>query len=169
MTPLSCARRLAVLGALLLVACAPQPRRQPIRIVVAAQPACLTLEQALARVGQGASATAGGAEGCVNARLLQLSQRAMAQESRTDLARLQTQLEALTLRPDLTPAQLAWARLLLQQVGERRRLGEALDKQQALSREQQKRADDLAAKLNALREVENELLLKSGRYRSPQP
>ncbi|WP_028534855.1 hypothetical protein [Paludibacterium yongneupense] len=163
-------RRAVALGVLLLLpGCAQLHRPRPVAPIL---PPCPGVEQALGRVAQARDGTlpnGGGPEACINIKLMQASQHLLAPETRTDLQHLQIQLEMLAARPELSRAQLSWCRLLLQQIAERRRLGDALEKQQALTREQQKRADDLAAKLNALRELENALLLKPGKNTNVQP
>ena len=69
----------------------------------------------------------------------------------------------------LDPASLSLARSVLQQLQERRKLTEALERQQAQNRDLQKRYDDLNAKLNALREVERDLQLKPSKTKGAQP
>ena len=69
----------------------------------------------------------------------------------------------------MDPASLSLARSVLQQLQERRKLTEALERQQAQNRDLQKRYDDLNAKLNALREVERDLQLKPSKTKGAQP
>lgn len=111
-----------------------------------------------------------GRESCGSSRLLGLMQQTLLAESRADVQRLQTQFETMLSKVEqLDPASQGLARLVLQQLQERRKLTEALERQQAQNRDLQKRYDDLNAKLNALREVERDLQLKPSKTKGGQP
>ena len=109
-----------------------------------------------------------GRESCGSSRLLGLLQQLQAPENRADAQRLQIQFESLLSKPEQL-ASLSLARSVLQQLQERRKLTEALERQQAQNRDLQKRYDDLNAKLNALREVERDLQLKPSKTKGAQP
>jgi hypothetical protein len=95
---------------------------------------------------------------CASDRLLNLAQQMM--NTHSDINRVQSQLDAL-LAQELEPANRSFALILASQLSERKRLNNLLDKQTAATKEQQKRANDLAAKLDALKEMEKELLERS--------
>jgi hypothetical protein len=78
----------------------------------------------------------------------------------SDINRVQSQLDALLVQ-ELEPANRSFALILASQLSERKRLNSLLDKQTAAAKDQQKRANDLAAKLDALKEMEKELLERS--------
>ncbi|WP_434630811.1 hypothetical protein [Chromobacterium sp. CV08] len=79
-----------------------------------------------------------------------------------DPVRLQAELERLQTDGAAAPADAALARLLLRQVQTQNRLQEQNDRLQQQWREQQKRADELAAKLEALRRLELDLQRPAG-------
>jgi hypothetical protein len=141
---LICSISLAACATLPAPVAAPEPEAKPIIIA----PAC-RIESALAQLN---STIAGN---CPSDKLLILAQQMMSNHA--DLNRLQTQLEALqnTLND---PASQGMAKLLASQLAERKRLSSLLDKQTIATKEQQKRANDLAAKLDALKEMEKDLL-----------
>ncbi|MFC7421218.1 hypothetical protein ACFQNF_15250 [Iodobacter arcticus] len=126
---------------------APEPETKPVVIA----PVC-RIESALAQLNNTISGN------CPSDKLLILAQQMMS--NHTDLNRLQAQLEALqnTLND---PASQGMAKLLSNQLAERKRLTSLLDKQTIAAKEQQKRANDLAAKLDALKEMEKDMLERS--------
>ncbi|AMC34610.1 hypothetical protein VN23_08335 [Janthinobacterium sp. B9-8] len=126
---------------------APEPEAKPVVIA----PVC-RLESALAQLNNTISGN------CPSDKLLILAQQMMSNHA--DLNRLQAQLEALqnTLND---PASQSMAKLLASQLAERKRLTSLLDKQTIATKEQQKRANDLAAKLDALKEMEKDMLERS--------
>ncbi|AZN36505.1 hypothetical protein [Iodobacter ciconiae] len=88
-----------------------------------------------------------------NDRLLALAQQLI--NSHADLNRIQAQLDAI---PITDSASQSLAQLISSQINERKRLTALLDKQITATKEQQKRANDLAAKLEALKEMEKDML-----------
>ncbi|WP_227106559.1 hypothetical protein [Chromobacterium rhizoryzae] len=164
-------RLLWLCGLLALSACAHQG--QPVAVPAAPIIRCPDANQILLLLSQTREIQAlslAGRESCGSARLLTLLQQAQTAESRADVQKLQAQLESLLAKTDnLDPASQGLARLPLQQLQERRKLAEALERQQAQNRDLQKRYDDLNGKLNALREVERELQLKPSKTKGGQP
>lgn len=165
-------RRLFWLCCLLSLGACAQPRP---RATAPAAPIirCPDANQILLLQGQTRDVQAlalAGRESCGSSRLLGLLQQLQAPENRADVQRLQIQFESLLSKPEqLDPASLSLARSVLQQLQERRKLTEALERQQAQNRDLQKRYDDLNAKLNALREVERDLQLKPSKTKGAQP
>ncbi|NHQ86242.1 hypothetical protein HA050_08950 [Iodobacter sp. HSC-16F04] len=86
-------------------------------------------------------------------KLQALAQQLMSNHA--DLNRIQTQLDAIQITD---PVSQSFAQLMASQLAERKRLSSLLDKQTAATKEQQKRANDLAAKLDALKEMEKDML-----------
>lgn len=165
-------RRLLWLCSLLVLsACAHQ--RQPAAAPAAPIIRCPDANQILLLLNQTREIQAlslTGRESCGSSRLLSLLQPAQTAENRADTQKILTQLESLLAKTDnLDPASLGLARLQLQHFQERRKLAEALERQQAQNRDLQKRYDDLSGKLNALREVERELQLKPSKTKGGQP
>jgi len=166
------ARRLLwICGLLALSACAHQ--RPPVAAPAAPIILCPDANQILLLLNQTRelqTLALAGRESCGGSRLLALLQQTQAAESRADAQKLQAQLESLLAKADaLDPASQGLTRLQLQQLQERRKLAEALERQQAQNRDLQKRYDDLSGKLNALREVERELQLKPSKTKGSQP
>lgn len=133
-----------------LTACTTLP---PEPAAVAPEPPVIcTLESALARLNTSADPA------CPASPVLLLARQLS--NSHADLNRLQSQLEILAAQ-ESDPASQNMAQLLSGQLAERKRLQQLLDKQIIQTKEQQKRANDLAAKLEALKEMEKTLLERS--------
>jgi hypothetical protein len=149
------------IAALILSACTslPPPAPTPVPAAPAAPtapspniPVC-SLAAGLSQFGTPSTGST-----CASDRLLNLAQQMM--NNHSDINRVQGQLDAL-LAQELEPANRSFALILASQLSERKRLNSLLDKQTTATKEQQKRANDLAAKLDALKEMEKELLERS--------
>ncbi|MGC0152286.1 hypothetical protein ACPRNU_07490 [Chromobacterium vaccinii] len=154
MTPL--ARRLPpVLLALLCAACALRPPAPttPVLICPGSDAVLLSIDLPDDAVRQRWQRY----QACDGYRLLKLLRAAG-----RDPLRLQAELERLQADDAAAPANAALARLLLRQIQTQNRLQEQNDRLQQQGREQQKRADELAAKLEALRRLELDLQRPAG-------
>ncbi|MDW5418783.1 MULTISPECIES: hypothetical protein [unclassified Iodobacter] len=147
------------LAALMLSACVSLPPPAPIPVPAAAPPTTPSPDIPACSLAAGLSQFSAPNTGstCASDRLLNLAQQMM--NNHSDINRVQGQLDAL-LAQDLDSANRSFALILASQLNERKRLNGLLDKQIAATKEQQKRANDLAAKLDALKEMEKELLAR---------
>lgn len=135
-----------------LTACTTLPPQPPAPAPAPAPPVLCTLENGLARLNTSADPA------CPATPVLLLARQVLSNHA--DLNRLQSQLEILAVQ-ESDPASQNMALLLSGQLAERKRLQQLLDKQIIQTKEQQKRANDLAAKLEALKEMEKTLLERS--------
>jgi outer membrane PBP1 activator LpoA protein len=141
-----------------LVGCVslPPPPAEPALVTppkaVVITPAC-NFDEGLAKL-----ATPIATSECSSDKLLALAQQMMSNHA--DINRVQSQLDQLQAQA-LSPASRQFAQLLASQLAERKRLNALLDKQNVATKEQQKRANDLAAKLDAFKDMEKEMLARN--------
>lgn len=131
---------------------------------------CPDADAALAGLRHGKDIGAPGKDACAGDRLRYVAHQ-LVQDGKPDYTRAYAQLEAAqqSLKADGGQEGLnGLAALLAGQLGERRRLEEQLNRLNGQLSEQQRRADDLAAKLDALRAIEKSMADKA-RLKKTQP
>ncbi|NHQ83013.1 hypothetical protein HA051_15705 [Chromobacterium vaccinii] len=155
MTPSIFPRRwLPLLLLPLLAACAGvHPPSPPIRYCPGSDALLIALEWPDEAVRQRWQAY----EACDSYRLLRVLRA-----NRGDPGRLAIELDKLMADKSLSPASAALARLQLRQAQAQFRLQDQSDRQQQQLRDQQKRIDEQAAKLDALRRLELDLPKPNG-------
>ncbi|BBF84248.1 hypothetical protein DLM_0595 [Aquitalea magnusonii] len=102
-------------------------------------------------------------EACAGDRLRFVAQQLLNGEARFDTMRIQLELANAQLRQEPAEGLSGLSLLLSVQLNERRRHDESLQKSNAQLLEQQHRADELAAKLDALRQIEQSMVNKASK------
>ncbi|KUM03119.1 hypothetical protein KIF53_02395 [Chromobacterium subtsugae] len=154
MTPPVFPRRwLPLLWLPLLSACALRPPAAPVRYCPGGDALLIALDWPDEALRQRWQAY----EACDSYRLLRILRA-----NRAEPGRLASELDKLLADKSLSPASAALARLQLRQAQTQFRLQDQNEHQQQQLRDQQKRIDDQAAKLDALRRLELDLPKPNG-------
>jgi len=124
---------------------------------------CPDADAVLSSVRRGRESVLPLRDACAGERLRYVAQQLLNGEPRLDAMRLQLDLANAQLRQDATEGLSGLSLLLAGQLNERKRHEDALQKSNALLLEQQHRADELAAKLEALRQIEQSMVNKASK------
>ncbi|MBV8681217.1 MAG: hypothetical protein JO338_12290 [Aquitalea sp.] len=128
---------------------------------------CPGADTVLAGLKRGREALLPAKDGCIGDRLRYVGLQLLNTETRPDLSRLQQQLDLASGQLRVDPAE-DWQgllSLLQMQLLERRRHDEAVLRAAAQSSEQQRRIEELSAKLDALRLIEQSMADKASKRR----
>ncbi|WP_145985756.1 hypothetical protein [Aquitalea magnusonii] len=128
-----------------------------------AQRSCPDADAVLGSVRRGKESVVPAREACAGDRLRFVAQQLLNGEARFDTMRIQLELANAQLRQEPAEGLSGLSLLLSVQLNERRRHDESLQKSNAQLLEQQHRADELAAKLDALRQIEQSMVNKASK------
>ena len=124
---------------------------------------CPDADAVLSSVRRGRESVPPLRDACAGDRLRYVAQQLLNGEPRLEAMRLQLDLANAQLRQDAAEGLSGLSQLLYGQLNERKRHEDALQKSNMLLLEQQRRADELAAKLEALRQIEQSMVNKASR------
>lgn len=124
---------------------------------------CPDADAVLSGVRRGREAVTLARDACAGDRLRYVAQQLLNGEPRFEAMRLQLEMANAQLRQEPAEGLAGLSLLLASQLNERRRHEDALQRSSAQLAEQQRRADELAAKLDALRQIEQSMVNKAGK------